>query len=280
MRKMTLALACSVLILSAGCQPTEQKLPDNPLPSSAPLETEQPQIPRLLNVDFAELEESVYEATGTQKAALPCMYDTNPIDIFFLPDGKVVQLNACLWTFDTTVGGDYVMSEHQVCVDSAAHFGIQCTKEKQHFSRELFDFDFDGLKNFTAWIDGADLQTLLNDYVPGTPAGYRLVLGNIPAEIVDCPEVSWQALDLSAETPRKVNTNCLHRASDSYYLEFGIDAQYCALLPYYSAEDAPGCQVPLSQPLVESLDYAAPDGGEHVLNNILLLFPAGPAAQS
>lgn len=291
MRKITLALACLMLIFSTGCQPSEQTVPDNPLPSIAPHETERPTVTEppltfnanLLDIDFAELEKAAYEAVGTQKISLRPMYNKSPIDIFFLPSGEVVQFSACLRPLDKVIGGDYVLSEYQVNMNSTSNierFDIRCIRSNLHFAKEYFDFNFDDLKNFTAWTGNVDFQTLLDEYIPGVPIGYRLVLGLIPSEIFDHPETSCVALDLSAETPREVNTDFLHRIPESPYLEFDIDARYCALLPYYSAEDMTGCQVPLSNLSDELPDYAAPDGNQYVLNNILLLFPEGPAAKS
>lgn len=291
MRKIMLTLICLIFILSTGCQPSEQNVPDNPLPSITPHETESPSVTEppltfnanLLALDFAELEKAAYEAVGTQKISLRHMYNKSPIDIFFLPNGEVAQFSAHLWVLENVIGGDYVLGEYQVDMNNVSDtvdFDIQCVRSGLHFAREYFDFNFDDLKNFTAWMGNADFQTLLSEYVPGAPVGYRLVLRSIPAEIFDHPEISCLTLDLSAETPREVNTDFLHRIPDLYYLEFDIDAQYCALLPYYSAEGMTGCQVPLSNLPDELPDYAAPDGGQYVLNNILLLFPEGPAAKS
>lgn len=291
MRKTTLALICLTLVLSTGCQPTEQTVPDNPLPSATPHETPLPQVTEsplksnanLIDLDFAELEKATYEAVGTQEVSLQPMYDKSPIDIFFLPNGEVIQFDAHLYALEKVIGGDYVLSEYQVGMNNSSsteRFNIQCIRSNLHFAREYFDFNLDDLNNFTAWAGNADFQNLLSKYVPGTPIGYRLVLGPILSEIYDHPEVSCLTLDLSAETPREVNTDFLHRVPEGYYLDFDIDAKYCALLPYYSAESMTGCQVPLSNLPDELPDYAAPDGNQYVLNNILLLFPAGPAAKS
>ena len=103
-----------------------------------------------------------------------------------------------MWAWGLPVlGGDYIMNEYQT--SGTTQFDINCTKEDHHFSRDLFDFDFNGLGKLTDWMRTADFQALLSEYVPDTPVGYRLVAGNIPAEFVDCPDASYLALDLSSE---------------------------------------------------------------------------------
>ena len=295
MRKVVVILICVALVSVAVFSFTKQDTSDQNSPPSvstnASGEVEQQEVDQnniehaqpnqfhnanLLNVDFIDLQSVIYETVGTKRISAPFMYETYPIDIFFLPTGEITQCRMCLWAFDSEIGGDYVISEYQSSgLPGTASFDIACTKPSQHFAKEQFDFDFSGLENLTSWIGNTDIKAILDQYVSDIPYGYRLVMGPILTEIIDSQQVSYTALDLSSGSPTEINLSSLSRIPDIYWLEYDSSPNYYALLPYYPATEKTGCKVPLNQPFDGVMDYSAPDGGEYSLNNIVLMFPNG-----
>lgn len=294
MRKSFIILICAVFVTATGCNLAKQGTPDQysatdiSTNKSEEIEKYQDNVEQaqpgqfhnanLLNLNFVEFQSAITEAVGTENISASFMYETYPIDIFFSPTGEVTQCRVCLWTLDSEIGGDYVMSEYQGNgIPGTASFNFVCTKPDYHFAKEFFDFDFSGFKMLTSWIGSTDLQTILDRYVSDVPYGYRFVTGLIPAEIIDSQQISYVALDLSSGTPAEIKLSSLSRIPDRYYLEYDLSSNYFAILPYYPMSEMPGYSVPMDR-LIEfdgPIDFAAPDEGEYCINNILLLFPNG-----
>lgn len=293
MRKIMIVLVCAVLVVSiAVFSFTKQGTPDRSSPPSASAnmsgETEQhrnnsEQVQpmqshnaNLLNMDFMDLQNVIYETVGTKNISVSFMYDTYPIDIFFLPTGEVTQCRTYLWVLDSEIGGDYVLSNYQGSgLPGTSSFDITCTIPGRHFAKEFFDFDFNGLEKLTSWMGNTDFQALLDHYISDIPYGYWFVAGPVPAEIIDSQQVSYTALDLSSGSPAEINLSSLPRIPDEYYFGYDCSSNYYALLPYYPVSEMPGYSVPRGAIGVNGSDYAAPDEGEYSLNNILLIFPNG-----
>ena len=239
---------------------------------------EQPHNANLLTLDFIDLQSIAYEAVGTKNISAPSMYETYPIDIFFLPTGEVTQCRTSLWVLDLEIGGDYVLSNYQSSgLPGTSSFDIACTIPGRHFAKEFFDFDFSEFENLISWIGNMNLQAILDHSISDIPYGYRLVMGSIPAEIIDSQQVSYTALDLSSDSPTEINLSSLSRIPDMYCLEYDSSPKYYTLLPYYPASEMPGYSVPLDR-LIEldgPIDFAAPDEGDYCINNIVLIFPNG-----
>ena len=299
MRKVFFVLICAALVFAAVFSFThtvfsiaKQDAPDRyPSPGasagasgetdrnpSGQVQPVQPHNAKLLNLDLIDLQNAIYEAVGTKNISAPSMYETYPIDIFFLPTGEVTQCRTSVWVLDSEIGGDYVLSNYQSSgLPGTPSFDIACTVPGRHFAKELFDFDFSGFEALTSRIGSMDLQAILDHCISDIPYGYRLVMGPIPAEIIDSRQVSCTAFDLSSGSPAGINLSSLSRIPDTYYLEYDVSSNYYALLPYYPAGEMPGYSVPPDR-LMEfdgPINYAAPDGGNYNLNNIVLIFPDG-----
>lgn len=287
MRKFALFLAAVLAVSLAGCslQGGNDQTNTNHITSvSDNLSEPQPQFSRegnfirtnsknLYEMNFAELEEQLEEIIGAKdnKISMPFMYELPAVDIFFTPNGEMMNFNMSLRALTGENENEFIISRYKVGnntetetdkfqtmpqvfsenVSTKTGFDVQLSEKNQPFLKRPFEdtFVFEKFPAFMEWANSFDFEKVIQEYSVGEPVRYEFLAGvTIEREVIENENVNCIFLDCSSGMPVQVKYEDLpysdtaiypfeptHDVNDSsQYLE------YYVILPYYPADEVTG----------------------------------------
>lgn len=238
---------------------------------------------------------------------MPYMYELPAFDIYFLPNGQIIQMDISLWAYQGENEKEQIVSQFNF--ESNAEMGITDTDTPIRFevipiekwqNKPLLKpsygndvFDYAQFPAFMRWATEFDFESILKDYVYEQPVFYELIAGaQIQRALIEGGEMNGKYLDLSSGEPVEISYEDLPYSPPEIFPfspamevdDYRKDLEYYVILPHYHAEEKTGynplfvctpdfdCENDFS---FYSSEAKALKYENYVINNFIIIFPYG-----